>query len=87
MKKLITILTLSLTLLISSSVLTSNNYSSIILHVNSSTFDTSSNLYISQAMTENEEIYSIQSYDNISNQWLDATITANGKITTYKIMP
>ena len=84
--KSLSILTLTLSLLISSTVLASAQTNQIILHVNSSILDTNSNLYIAEVQTENGDIYVIESYDNISNQWLDATITNQGEITGYTIM-
>ena len=89
MKKLFTILTISFTLLLSSVALASTNYKTtnqIILHVNQCNYDQYSNLYISEVLTENEEVYVIQSYDNISNQWLDATINHDYEIIDYTIM-
>jgi len=89
MKKLFTILTLSFTLLLSSVALASTNYKTtnqIILHVNTCTFDQYSNLYISEVMTENGDIYVIESYDDISGQWLDATINEEYEIIDYTIM-
>jgi len=58
----------------------------IILHVNSSILDTNSNLYIDEVQTENGDVYTIESYDNISNCWLNATINEDYEITDYKIM-
>jgi len=89
MKKLFTVLTISFTLLLSSIALASTNYQTtnqIILHVNTCNYDQYSNLYISEVLTENEEVYVIQSYDNISNQWLDATINHDYEIIDYTIM-
>jgi len=90
MKKLFTILTISFTLLLSSATLaTTNNYqttSQIILHVNTCNYDQYSNLYISEVLTENEEVYVIESFDDISNQWLDATINKDYEIIDYTIM-
>jgi len=37
-------------------------------------------------MDENGDIYYIESFDNISNQWLDATINNYGEILSYEIM-
>jgi len=92
MKKLIktiSILTLSLFLLISSTVLASipsTTTKQIILHVNSSTLDQHSNLYISEVLDENGDLWVIQSNDDISGQWLDATINQDYEITDYTIM-
>ena len=90
MKKLFTILTISFTLLLSSVALaTTNHYQTtnqIILHVNQCNYDQYSNLYISEVMTENEEVYVIESFDDISNQWLDATINYDYEIIDYTIM-
>lgn len=84
----LTILTLSLTLLTTSAAIatTHNQNSSIILYVKSSNYDQYTNLYISQTLDENGELYVIQSHDNISNHWLDATINQSYEITDYKIM-
>ena len=84
MKKIITVLTLSLTLLISSSVLASTN--KIILHVNNSTFNPTQNLYLDQVMDENGDVYLISSYDDISGKWLNATIINDGAITGYTFL-
>ena len=90
MKKLIStlsVITLSLMLLTSSALsATTNTINQIILHVQSSTLDHYSNLYIAEVLDENGDLYTIQSYDNISNKWLDATITDQGEITDYKIL-
>jgi len=89
MKKLFTVLTISFTLLISSVALASTNYKTtnqIILHVNTCNYDQYSNLYISEVLTENEEVYIIQSYDDISGQWLDATINKEYEIIDYSIL-
>ena len=85
----LSILTLSLSLLISSSVLASYPSTAtkqIILHVESSNYDIHSKLYIAETMDENGDIYIIQSFDDISGQWLDATINQNYEITNYTIM-
>lgn len=88
MKKLLTCLTLSLTVLVSSSVVASNFKAndSIILHVNSSTYDSNFGQYISQVQDEKGDVYIIQSYDDISNQWLDASIDQYGEILEYTFL-
>lgn len=95
-KSILSILTLSISLsilcLIPSNVAACSTYPShktyntIILHVQSSNYDYHTNLYIAEVMDENGDIYIIQSYDNISDQWLDATITLDGEIIDYTIM-
>jgi len=35
---------------------------------------------------ENGDVYVIQSFDDISNQWLDAVITNDGEITGYTFL-
>jgi len=89
MKKLFTILTISFTLLLSSVALASTNYKTtnqIILHVNTCNYDQYTNLYISEVMTENGDIYVIESFDNISGEWLNATINKDYEIIDYTIM-
>ena len=89
MKKLtqiLSILTIYLAILIPSTVLASTATNQIILHVNSSILDTHTNLYIAEVMTENGDLYVIESYDDISNQWLDAKINQSGEILDYTIM-
>ena len=85
MKKLLLTLTLSLSLLISSTTIAAQT-NQIILHVQSSILDPYSNLYIAEVMTENGDLYVTQSFDDISGQWLDATINQDYEITNYKIM-
>jgi len=83
MKKLlsfVSILTISLSLLISSTVLASTATKQIILHVQSSNYDYHTNLYIAEVMDENGDLWEIQSYDDISGQWLDATINNDYEI-------
>ena len=90
MKKLFTILTISFTLLLSSVALASTNHyqttNQIILHGNTCNYDQYSNLYISEVMTENEEVYVIESYDDISGEWLNATINKDYEIIDYTIL-
>jgi len=95
MKKLISIISLSLILLTSIAVLATNTTNSstnqtqtnsIILYVKSSILDPNTNFYIAEVLTENGDLYVIQSFDDISGHWLDATITAQGEITDYTIM-
>jgi len=91
MKKLLSILTISAILIsgsvyLSNTTTTVNQTNSIILHVQQSVYDTNTNLYIDKVADENGDLYIIKSTDNISNQWLDATITNQGAITNYKIM-
>ena len=89
MKKLFTVLTISFTLLLSSIALASTNYQTtnqIILHVNTCNYDQYTNLYISEVMTENGDIYVIESFDNISGEWLNATINKDYEIIDYTIM-
>jgi len=87
----ITILTISLSLLISpiANACNQNNYTySKIFYVKSSNYDyyTGSNLYISWIMDENGDIWVIESFDDISGQWLDAEINSNYEITDYTIL-
>jgi hypothetical protein len=84
--QLLTILTLSFTLLLSSATLANTVTKQIILHVNSCNYDQYTNLYITSALDENGELYIIESHDNISEQWLDATINQSYEITDYTIM-
>ena len=87
MKKLLLTLTLSLSLLISSTTIAAPTQTNqIILHVQSSIPDPYSNLYIAEVLDENGDLYVIQSYDDISNHWLDATINQDYEILNYTIM-
>jgi len=92
MKKLtslLSILTISLSLLISpiANACNQNNYTySKIFYVQSSNYDQHSNLYISSILDENGDLWVIESFNDISGQWLDATINQSYEITDYKIM-
>jgi len=86
MIKLLSAVVLSLTILIPSTIQNFIPTNSIILHVQSSNYNQSTNLYTSSVMTENGDTYAIESFDNISNQWLDATINNYGEILSYEIM-
>ena len=88
MKKLLTCLTLSFSILISSSVLATNanTNNSIILHVNNSNYDQDTNTYNNTAMDENGFNYYIESDYDISNKWLDTTINQYGEITGYTFL-
>lgn len=86
MKKILIGLTLSVTIITGIFFTHSLNTNKIILHVQSCNYDTNCNYYISKVMDENGELYAIESYDNISGQWLNATINKDGEITGYTIM-
>jgi len=87
MKKLISILTLSLTLLTSSILTTSANpsiqpgsdtsYTMIALATNS-TYNPSDSCYHTTLQNENGDTFTVLTASNVSGQWFECSIDSNG---------
>jgi len=98
MKKLISILTLSLTLLTSSILTTSANpsitpgsdtsYTMIALATNS-TYNPSNSVYHTILQNENGDAFTVLTTDNVKDKWFECSVDSNGTpeiITDDKII-
>lgn len=82
MKKLSVIVLSSLVL---GSSIYFNQFSNKVLYVSNSVYNQSSNIYQTHILDENGEEYTVNTYDNLTNKWIDATVK-NNQVISFKIM-
>lgn len=85
MKKILIVLTI-IGILIGAGIYIQSLPDKIILYVQQSNFDSKANIWVSEVLDENGDYYVIESYDNITGQWLNADINRAGEITGCKLL-